>query len=1229
MVTTLSSEPAAAPPSPPAWSWQRLGLAIALGVAGLVLNRARVPLLGEETPDFLFGGMPVLASYFWLGPVAGTLTGVIASAESLARFDAVGLAPLVYLVEAWVVSATFRRTGSLVLSAVGFWFVVGWALDLAIYGWWIGLPWHYLVLLYVKQVFGGALNALAVDGLLEVAFIASWTPLTARAPRGDLQYFTRRRILLAFTTVVVAVGVLFTRSTYLQRRDAAVLLQQESASAIASDVRTFLVGRAAELRVVANEFAIARSVGTPWTDTRLAELHASRSDFLNIGVTDAGGIVRVMSPSTGSTGQPLGGHSVAHRSYFSDARQQRDTVFAPLIMGTLHVRNPADAEPIIVVAHPLFGLGGTFLGVAFGAVPASRFRPAVQARRRAPAHEAVLFDSQGHIIAASGQEHAPGQAMSDVIPPGTPTTKAWRGFSYDPHGGDLSHRLRINPVHAVLQDVPPAGWQVLVAEPAGSLHAAMAPAVGFSVFVLALAIGLAHVAANVVARSVVSDLSAVREAAHAFASGHFDTAEVPDLGADSSIGELRQLGADMNQLGAVLRQNEAFNDARHAEVEERFRATFDQAAVGIAHLSTDGVWMMVNDRLCSIVGRSREELLEFPVTDVLARDGRMRMQRDRSLLLSDEVPATTDELQVVLPDGTTTWVQITLSLVRDGEGQPRYLIAVVEDLAERKRLEAIVLEQERNQLESVLEQMSGGVVVVDLPDGVVSRANERAGQLLGRVPQVGERIADFWRGRNQTLEGRPFSEQDCPACRALRGESVVADVLYTRTDDQQVVLQIRTSPVRDAAGAMVSALLILFDVTELKAAETEVRRAHAETEEMLASMAAVLVEVDAGFRVTRWNAQASRTFGLAAADVMGRDLLSLDLGWNSAEVARLLGEARDTNEATPVEDVVFTAQNVDHGVMALLVTPVGDGQGRMRFTLLGRDESPRRQLEQQLSTARRLEGIGELAAGVAHEINTPIQYIGDNVRFVSDHLADLKEIVAVSEAVARDVADRAGRQVLSQFEAARKRLDAEYLETEVPQALQDALEGVDRVASIVRALKEFAHPGQMEFLPVDVNHVLRNTLTVSRNEWKYVADVKTNLAPDLPNIQARTGDLNHVFLNVIINAAHAIEQKGGSQRGLIEVESLLVGTFVEVKIRDSGCGMPPEVMRRVFDPFFTTKDVGKGTGQGLPIARAAVVRHGGDISLESVPGTSTTVTVRLPLTQQREDALPHADVANG
>jgi signal transduction histidine kinase len=273
----------------------------------------------------------------------------------------------------------------------------------------------------------------------------------------------------------------------------------------------------------------------------------------------------------------------------------------------------------------------------------------------------------------------------------------------------------------------------------------------------------------------------------------------------------------------------------------------------------------------------------------------------------------------------------------------------------------------------------------------------------------------------------------------------------------------------------------------------------------------------------------------------------------------------------------------------------------------------RKLLENQLVQAQKLESIGQLAAGISHEINTPVQFVTDSVQFASDGVADLAALIATYRATIASAGLAASERV--SIRDAEGTADLDFLSENIPQALARALDGLSRIASIVRSLKNFAHPDGTEPSDVELNQNILSTLTIARSEWRYVAEVHTDLG-ELPLIHCCAGEINQVLLNLLVNAAHAIAEMvaGSDRRGVITVRSRHDGDHVVVSITDTGPGIPAAIRHRIFDPFFTTKEVGRGTGQGLAISRSIVVKHGGELTFEIDPGHGTTFFVRLPIT---------------
>jgi two-component system NtrC family sensor kinase len=374
------------------------------------------------------------------------------------------------------------------------------------------------------------------------------------------------------------------------------------------------------------------------------------------------------------------------------------------------------------------------------------------------------------------------------------------------------------------------------------------------------------------------------------------------------------------------------------------------------------------------------------------------------------------------------------------------------------------------------------------------------------------------------------------------------------------------------------------------------------------------------------NRAGHRMLGLGEdPDVTSRRLSDFHAPARYAQIEREVLPATLRDGIWRGESELLTAEGKELPVSVLIQAHKGVEGNLEYFSLVMHDltenhraEAERHRVEIQLRNAQKLESIGRLAAGIAHEINTPTQYIGDNTRFLQDAFRDLKALIDRSDELLRAAeARKVTPELLARVREAREQADLEVLEAEIPKAIEQSLVGIDRVTKIVRAMKEFSHPGSEEKMPVDINRAIETTLTVCRSEWKYVAEVVTRFAPDLPAVPCLAGQFNQVILNLVVNAAHAIGDvvgDGAKGKGTIEIATLLTEGRLEIRIKDSGTGMPPSVREHLFEPFFTTKGVGKGTGQGLALARTIVVdQHHGTIDCETEVGKGTTFILRLPL----------------
>lgn len=372
---------------------------------------------------------------------------------------------------------------------------------------------------------------------------------------------------------------------------------------------------------------------------------------------------------------------------------------------------------------------------------------------------------------------------------------------------------------------------------------------------------------------------------------------------------------------------------------------------------------------------------------------------------------------------------------------------------------------------------------------------------------------------------------------------------------------------------------------------------------MIDLIPAFIYAKDAQSRFTACNDLVARRMGATPEQLIGKT----DFDFFPREMAEkfFADEQALIKSGDPLinmEEVAFDRTRGMNRVILTSKVPLRDAQGNLTGIVgTGYDITERKAAEERLASLERHESIGRLAAGVAHEINTPIQYLKDSVSFVQDGVQELLEYI-----------DTLHAQMPQPREPDE---NVEELRKEMPPALKLMADGLTRIAEIVRSMKDFSHVDKDEVGQFDLNRSIQSTLVVARSQYKDVADVETQLG-ELPPVTCNGGQINQVLLGLIVNAAEAIgeKNKGTGERGRIVVRSRSEGEYVVLEIEDSGGGIPEDIRERVFDHFFTTKEVGQGTGQGLSVARKVIINgHNGSLDFTTELGKGTTFIMRLPI----------------
>jgi PAS domain S-box-containing protein len=400
--------------------------------------------------------------------------------------------------------------------------------------------------------------------------------------------------------------------------------------------------------------------------------------------------------------------------------------------------------------------------------------------------------------------------------------------------------------------------------------------------------------------------------------------------------------------------------------------------------------------------------------------------------------------------------------------------------------------------------------------------------------------------------------------------------------------------------------------------DQELREAADFLREIYRAMPGALLVFNAEGHVKAVNQAALSLLGYTERELVGKSMAEL-FGADAVPIFERPASVHPEQDVVRAESScrTKTAQSVP---VLLSASALGGAataaSGKRELVCVAVDISERRRLELELRQAQKLESVGRLAAGVAHEINTPVQFVNDSVHFVRDAMIDLAKLLELYQGLAGAINDgRPSAELARELAAAEEAADIDYLLENVPRALDRSLEGLGRVADIVRSMKEFAHPDAKEMALLDLNRAIASTLVIAKNEYKLVADVVTEFG-ELPQVSCLGGEINQVILNIVVNATHAIGDvvsKSGA-RGRIGITTRAERDSVVIAISDTGGGIPSDIANRIFDPFFTTKEIGRGTGQGLAIARSVVCdKHGGELTFETELGRGTTFFIRLPI----------------
>lgn len=734
---------------------------------------------------------------------------------------------------------------------------------------------------------------------------------------------------------------------------------------------------------------------------------------------------------------------------------------------------------------------------------------------------------------------------------------------------------------------------------------------------------------------------------------YFGLTLAPIIDSETQSIDVLILGADITQK-LVAQQKSAIQEIHYKRIVDSVRDVIYQ-------IDAKGCWQFLNPAWTTLTGLEVEDCLGREVCEFLPGESSALFHEELESLRRGEGSFSVNEYRYVNQTGDVLWLEIACRSRYDLEG---CFIGVSGTIYNTTPFHtAREIETSRRQFEEVLISLSTrfiNVSVDEMDEAITGALGTIAGYVgvdRGSVYEI-SRDAKHYRATHQWSE----TELECAChCRDWRSISeipwlesmmrlqlvakvstldvaenlTVGDLDLLVPDEYQSALAVPLSRQNELVGFAVFSKLepvrrwhdhvialtrvatnILASAITRKETDQEVQRlsaeALAESQDRLSSVMKVtpiaLFVVNLDGTLSLAEGDSLRKFLGSGEDLVGKNLFDVLLGRT-----RLISNIEQALEGVVIE----TNDTFGGRTFSVYLAPRFDANNEVSGVLgVCADITERIEMHMYLSHAQKMESIGRLAAGIAHEINTPVQYVGDNLHFLRDAYESFVEHHQHYRRLVDEVKSAGLFETeLQLIEASRDRLDFEFVLEEVPRAVEQSVEGVRRVATIVRAMKKFSHPGCDEKEPVDINDAIESTLLVACNEYKYVACIETDFEESLPLLPCRVNEINQVVLNLVVNAAHSIEDSVGNTgaKGLIQTRTRLKGGGIEISVQDSGSGIPPEILNKIWDPFFTTKGVGKGSGQGLAIVQSIVKSHGGTIRIDSKLGTGTTFVMWLPL----------------
>jgi PAS domain S-box-containing protein len=653
-----------------------------------------------------------------------------------------------------------------------------------------------------------------------------------------------------------------------------------------------------------------------------------------------------------------------------------------------------------------------------------------------------------------------------------------------------------------------------------------------------------------------------------------------------------------------------FDITQRKLTEEQFNlrsAALEVVANSVLITDRNGLIEWANNSFYTLSGYSPKEIIGKPPDFMQsARNSQTIKQEILACIHSGKV--WQGELLSTKKSGEEFTEEVSITPLKDQNGEIAFHIAIIQDITIRKNSELALLE-EKEKYRSLYESIPIGVFRTSR-EGRILLANPTFIQMLGY--ETMDDLSEIDLARD--VYTSPSERQNYLNRIEAEGRVKGFETVFRRKGGKRINVRIDGRRVNQQGAETQYYEGVIEDITDYTKSQLQNLRLVAAIEN---ATEAILITDFAGI-IQYANPAFEQIFIKDRNSVLGKNIRQV-IHWKKGEDFWERPMTGMDKEKPLRRDFTVQLSDGTEKVLDINVTPTAGSSAELFSLVYGmREVTQERLMEIQRHQSQKMEAIGQLAAGIAHEINTPTQFIGNNLHFLQNVFNDLTQVVKAYDQCMQTTEIENLTEKKEKIRSITEGIDLDFLLSEAPSAIEGSIAGIDRVTRIVNAMKEFSHPGTHEKTITNINHAIDNTIIVSRNEWKYVAEVETDFDPNLPDLRCLVDEFNQVILNLIKNAADAIrdakEKNASSVMGKIRIKTSQQGKWVVIQVSDNGPGIPDQIQDKVFDPFFTTKEVGKGTGQGLSISYDVIVnKHHGKISFESTIEKGTTFFIYLPV----------------